>query len=138
MHDDRNHRTRAQAQSGRRQDRAAESERRRRIRIALAAYAYEILDRPIMTDTEYDKLAYSIFSRRPTGHPVLDRFFLNEFHPATGQWIHRHPELDKIEAIYKRVWGNGNDAAYPLPSERIQRRSRSDDGDQGAAPKHRK
>ncbi len=80
-----------------------EIERWRRIRVSVAAYAYEIADSPIMSDAEYDKLAYSIFGRRQTGHKILDRFFLEEFHPSTGQWIHKHPELDKVAALYKRL-----------------------------------
>lgn len=62
--------------------------RRARIKIAVMAYAYEIADDALVSDEEYDKL--------------LDDFFKDEFTPDTGMWIHNHPEIDKIAAIYKK------------------------------------
>lgn len=82
-----------------------EVETRRRIRLSIAAYAYEVLDRPIMSDTEFDKLAQSIQRRVGTCHPMLDEFFIVSFSPMTGMWIHDHPELDKIKALYATHYG---------------------------------
>jgi len=78
-----------------------ELETRRRIRVSIAAYAYEVLDRPIMTDTEFDKLAQSIDRRRGTCHPIMDEFFITQFSPMTGMWIHNHPELARIKSLYQ-------------------------------------
>jgi hypothetical protein len=78
-----------------------ERETRRRIRLSIAAYAYEMLDRPIMEDDEFDKLAQSIQRRVGTCHPLLDEFFITQFSPMTGMWIHAHPELPKIKALYQ-------------------------------------
>ncbi len=78
-----------------------EIEVRRRIRLAIAAYAYEMLDRPIMTDQEFDRLAETIRPRMGTCHPALDEFFITRFSPMTGMWIHDHPELDRVKALYR-------------------------------------
>lgn len=79
-----------------------EVERRNRIRLAVAAYAYEFCDENVMTDHEFDMLARSIDAGMETGRPDLDDFFRKEFSPDTGQWIHNHPELDKVAQIYER------------------------------------
>lgn len=76
-----------------------ELEVRRRIRVSIAAYAYEMLDRPIMSDTEFDKLAQSIRPKVGTCHPLLDEFFVTRFSPMTGMWIHDHPELARIKSL---------------------------------------
>jgi len=34
----------------------------------------------------------------------MDNFFKTEFNPSTGQWIHKHPELDKIKIIYHKYY----------------------------------
>lgn len=78
-----------------------ELEVRRRIRVSVAAYAYEVLDRPVMTDDEFDKLAQSIRPKMGTCHPLLDEFFVTQFSPMTGMWIHDHPELDRIKLLYQ-------------------------------------
>jgi hypothetical protein len=77
-----------------------EIERRNRIRLSLFAYAYEYEDDPLISDAEYDKLSYLIQKDMATGNKTLDRFFNRQFAPHTGQWIHKHPELDKLKALY--------------------------------------
>ena len=84
-----------------------EVERRKRIRAALAAYAYEVKSHSIMTDAEYDALCLSINPEIETGHEVLDFFFEMEFEPDTGLWVHNHPEFDKLEKLYERLYENG-------------------------------
>lgn len=81
-----------------------EIERRRRIRLSLAAYSYEMLDNPIMSDGEFDDECKLVDKTMSTGNRLLDDFFLHEFEPDTGQWIHKHPELDKLKALYKRIY----------------------------------
>ena len=78
-------------------------ERRNRIKIAVAAYSYEIENNPIMSDEQFDSLAKTINLELKTGFKKLDDFFLSEFQPHTGQWIHKHPELNKIAGIYNRL-----------------------------------
>ena len=75
-------------------------ERKNRIRLSLAAYAYEFKSDSIMSDGDFDDLAKKINPEMKTGSDLLDNFFKTEFGPDTGQWIHLHPELDKLEAIY--------------------------------------
>lgn len=87
---------------------ALEIERRKRIRATLAAYAYEFESHSIMTDTEFDKLCLSIEPEIRTGKRVLDLFFKTSFSPYTGQWIHDHPELEKVKACYDRVYKQGS------------------------------
>ena len=80
-----------------------EKERRKRIRVLLAAYAYEIAAAPIMSDAEFDALAQSIDVFESTGRNDLDAWFIVNFDPDTGQWVHSFPELDKLAACYERV-----------------------------------
>jgi len=77
-----------------------EVERRNRILLSIYAYAYEFENESLISDAEYDKLSYSIRKDMATGNKALDRFFNREFAPHTGQWIHKHPELDKLKALY--------------------------------------
>ena len=77
---------------------------RNRIILAVAAYAYEYMDDPIMSDTEFDQLALKINPNEKTGNRKLDNFFKKHFMPDTGMWIHKHPEKQKLEFIYKEYY----------------------------------
>ena len=91
-------------------------ERKNRIKLSVAAYAYEFKNTSIMSDGDFDALALTINPQLSTieeyhSDPIqvkryteLDNFFKTEFQPDTGQWIHKHPELDRLEALYKKVW----------------------------------
>jgi hypothetical protein len=46
-----------------------------------------------------------------TGNKALDRFFKREFEPDTGMWIRKHPELNKLEAMFF-VHKNGYNPRY--------------------------
>lgn len=81
-----------------------ETERRHRIRLSVAAYAYEFDNTSIMSDADFDELAKQIDPEVMTGHAILDQFFRTEFQPDTGQWIHKHPELDRVKSVYERVY----------------------------------
>ena len=81
-----------------------ERERRNRIRVAVYAYAYELRDEALISDAEYDVLARSINPAMETGNHALDHFFATRYCADTGQWIHEHPELDKIARIYSRYY----------------------------------
>ena len=90
---------------------AVELERRNRIRLSVFAYAYEYENESLISDAEYDKLSYLIDPNMVTGNKALDRFFKREFVPHTGQWIHKHPEIDKIKALCFQ-YQNNFDARY--------------------------
>lgn len=77
-----------------------ERETRRRVHLCVATYAYEVADQPIMSDGQWDELAQKIDTRMGTGHPLLDEYFLTEFSPMTGLWIHDHPELEKVRHAF--------------------------------------
>jgi hypothetical protein len=77
-----------------------EEERRNRIRLSLAAYTYEFESETIMSDGDFDELALKIDKDMPTGNELLDNFFKEHFNAYTGQWIHKHPELSKLKAMY--------------------------------------
>lgn len=81
-----------------------EKEVRRRIQIAVFAYAYEIADNPLISDREFDRLATEINREQGTCHPMLDEFFIVEFSPMTGMWIHNHPDLEGIKRTYERYY----------------------------------
>ena len=73
-----------------------EAERHNRIRIAAWAYAYEIENDPLVSDAEFDRLASRIDPKVGTGHDRLDAFFREHFSPYSGQWVHLHPEMNKL------------------------------------------
>ena len=87
-----------------------EIERQRRIRILLSlyAYAYEFKARSIVSDADYDRLALQVDTSIDTDNEMLDNFFKKEYNPYTGQWIHKHPEKNKLEAMYIQY-----DLGYP-------------------------
>ena len=77
-----------------------EREVRNRIKLSVAAYAYEVHSDSIMSDSEFDNLALQINKELVTGNQLLDKFFVEEFSPYTGQWIHKHPDKAGLEKIY--------------------------------------
>lgn len=80
-----------------------EAERARRIRLALWAYAYEFKSESLVSDAKFDEVAKEIDPAILTGHAILDHFFQTVFSPHTGQWVHSHPELGKLAALYDRL-----------------------------------
>jgi len=79
---------------------------RNRIKVAVWAYAYEMLDTPLVSDAMFDGLALTIRPRMDTSYgcrdnSVIDEWFRKEFHPSTGNWIHKHPNLEGIVRYYK-------------------------------------
>jgi hypothetical protein len=80
-----------------------ERERRRRIGCSLWAYAYEFKNVSLVSDAVFDSECQLVDSSITTGHLVLDQFFRTEFDAYTGVWIHRHPELEKVAALYERI-----------------------------------
>lgn len=79
---------------------------RSRIRVSLAAFAYEMYDKSLISDSEYDKLSKIVYANRhiKTGDSRLDIFFSGEVSPDTGMWVRKHPELAKLESLYKRLY----------------------------------
>ena len=80
---------------------------RLRIKLSVYAYAYEVKDTSLIDDHEYDKLSLEVDPTIETGNKKLDDFFKKEFDPSTGQWIHKHPELDKIAELYCKYYSTG-------------------------------
>lgn len=79
---------------------------RNRIKLSVAAYAYEMDSNSIMSDGDFDSLCLKINVDTDTGNTLLDTFFRDEFNPSTGQWIHKHPELEGIRNIYEKYYKN--------------------------------
>ena len=75
-----------------------------RIKISVAAFAYEYLNSPIMSDAEFDSLSQQIDITKQTGNKTLDTFFEKYFTPDSGVWIHKHPEKNKLEYLYKEYY----------------------------------
>lgn len=85
------------------------AETRNRIRVSVAAFAYEVENSPIMSDAEFDALAASIDPDFTTGRGPEDLFFLMEFEPHTGSWIHKHPDLPGIKRLYESFYQQDED-----------------------------
>ena len=77
---------------------------RNRIKLSIAAYAYEFLGESIMTDHEYDQLSLKINPNEKTGNDMMDKFFKIHFQPDTGMWIRAHPEINKLDYLYKKYY----------------------------------
>ena len=77
---------------------------RNRIKLSIAAYAYEFLGESIMTDHEYDELSLKINPNEKTGNDMMDEFFKTQFQPDTGMWIRSHPEIKKLDYLYKKYY----------------------------------
>ena len=80
-----------------------EVERRRRIFVCAWAYAYEVLNEHLVEDSIFDAECRLVNINMKTGHDVLDTFFRIHFNPATGMWIHKHPEKQKLHALTQRL-----------------------------------
>lgn len=91
-----------------------EVERKNRIRLTFAAYAYEFESESIMSDGEFDELSKQVrpdmktieeyhSQKQAERYVIIDKFFQQEFSADTGQWIHKHPELDLIAWKYKKL-----------------------------------
>lgn len=77
-----------------------DAETRLRIRISIYAYAYEYEAVSLISDGEFDEMCYQVDLSVNTRRSDLDTWFRKNFDPCTGQWIHKHPELNKIKSIY--------------------------------------
>lgn len=80
----------------------AEIETRRRIKLSVWAYAYEFRSHSIVPDGIYDVESCQVNLNIRTTRPDLDIWWICNFQPCTGMWIHKHPELDKVRAIYDK------------------------------------
>lgn len=85
------------------------AETRNRIRVSVAAYAYEIANEPVMSDAEFDSLCAEIDPDFTTGRGPEDLFFLMEFEPHTGAWIHKHPDLPGIKRLFETYYRDEDD-----------------------------
>ena len=77
---------------------------RNRIKLSVAAYAYEFLNDSIMSDHDFDQLSLQINPQQETGNKKMDDFFKKHFKPDTGMWIRAHPEIDKLNYLYKKFY----------------------------------
>lgn len=91
-----------------------EIETKLRIKLSVAAYAYEIEDDEIIDDYSYDMLCLKINTDIVTGNSVLDEFFKEHFDPSTGNWIHKHPQLEKIKQIYEEHYMEDDDDLFDI------------------------
>ena len=78
-----------------------EKEIRLRIKLSIAAYAYEFDSNSIMTDHDFDHMCLKVNKSLDTGNKKLDKYFRDFFDASTGQWIHMHPELNRIKQLYE-------------------------------------
>ena len=77
---------------------------RNRIKLSVAAYAYEFLNDSIMSDHDFDQLSLQINPQQETGNKKMDDFFKKHFKPDTGMWVRAHPEIGKLNYLYKNFY----------------------------------
>lgn len=80
-----------------------EIETKKRIMVLMHAYHYEILGESVISDHDYDRLAYSIDLSISTSRPDLDAWFRANYVPDTGLWIHKYPDLKGIRMLIERL-----------------------------------
>ncbi len=83
-----------------------EIETKRRIKLSIWAYAYEFESHSIVDDSIFDVESYQVNLNIRTGRPDLDMWFVINFQPCTGMWIHKHPDLKRIAELYERYYKN--------------------------------
>ncbi len=78
-------------------------EKQNRITVSVWAWLYEKHNYSIVSDNVFDKKALGIDLSIATDNKILDNFFKKYFVPYTGQWIYKHPELDKLDRLCRYV-----------------------------------
>jgi hypothetical protein len=78
-------------------------ETRLRVRLTAWAYAYEFENDSLVSDAEFDAACREVDLTVRTARPDLDEWWIDNFDPSTGQWIHSHPELDRARNLYWRL-----------------------------------
>lgn len=85
----------------------AEYQKMIRIRLLLCAYAYEIKFHSFISDEEFDLLCLEVDLSVNTGSNGeelwQDRWFCKYFDPSTGMWIHRWPDLPRIQQMVNEM-----------------------------------
>lgn len=80
-----------------------EIETRRRILVSLWSFAYEFKNHSMVSDGRFDEECRRVNLSILTNRPDLDFWFNVNFQPHTGMWIHKHPELYKLQQLYERL-----------------------------------
>lgn len=96
------------------QDALALEEKGRRCKVMVWAYAYEIANYSLVSDAMFDSVCKQIDVSKSTGYEELDSWFIDNFQPFTGMWIHELPEKFKrrirkiVEGIIRDETLNGD------------------------------
>lgn len=80
-----------------------EIERRRRIRVSVWAHAYEALDVSLVDDHTFDAECMLVDPKVSTGHAILDAFFRKHFVAYSGQWVTKHPDKRRLDALTRSI-----------------------------------
>lgn len=86
------------------------AERWLRYKVCFWAYAYELRDYSIVSDNDFDRACLDVKPHISTNDETLDVFFLTEFSPCTGSWIHRYPYIDNLKKVFDALYGEKADA----------------------------
>lgn len=79
------------------------TETRRRVCLTVWAYAYEVANDPLVDDETFDRIARQVNIREVTDRADLDAWWVINFDPNTGLWIHQHPEVHLAAARYQML-----------------------------------
>ena len=74
-------------------------EKKRRIQLSVWAWAYEQYNVSFVPDAKYDSESLKVNLNVATDRPDLDIWFKDNFMNCSGMWIHKHPELSRIDEI---------------------------------------
>lgn len=74
-----------------------------RIRLAVWALAYERYNHSFVPDDVYDQMSLKVDLSTPTDRPDLDEWYSNNFNVSTGQWVHTHPEIDRLHMLVRQL-----------------------------------
>lgn len=79
------------------------NQKRLRIQLAIWALAYERYNHSFVLDAYYDEMSLKVDLTIPTDRPDLDEWFIQNYSPDTGQWIHKHPDIDRLHILVQQL-----------------------------------
>jgi hypothetical protein len=74
------------------------------VRSKMNKISEEIKRRIKVSDEQFDLECKKIDVTITTGNDIMDKWFKQEFDPCTGQWIHKHPQLKRLDALYQQYY----------------------------------
>ena len=74
----------------------------------LVSYKFAQIDKNKSIKVRANKIenpmSLEINPNEKTGNEKMDNFFKTQFEPCTGMWIRKHPEIKRLDYLYKKYY----------------------------------